>query len=133
MRAGKLTEARRNGLLAEMTEDVAAASLRNNYQQSLALSLAERGSAHELADYSLLMRTLEARGLFDRPLEALPSDMELQGRARGGRGLTRPELAVLLSYAKIDLQHDLLESQVPDEPGLEPWLSGYFPPALQVL
>ena len=94
-----------------MTDDVAAASLRNNYQQGLALSLAERRSARELADYSLLMRMLEARGLIERPLEALPSDIELQERARAARGLTRPELAVLLSYAKIALQHDLLESQ----------------------
>ena len=131
VRAGKLAAAARNALLAEMTEDVAAASLRNNYQQSLALSLAERRSAQELADYSLLMRMLEARGLFDRPLEALPSDMDLQERGRAGRGLTRPELAVLLSYAKIALQHDLLESRVPDEPGLEPWLTGYFPRALR--
>jgi len=131
VRAGKLAAADRNKLLAEMTEDVAAASLRNNYQQSLALSLAEKRSARELADYSLLMRALEAQGLFDRPLEALPSDIELHERARGGRGLTRPELAVLLSYAKIALQHDLLESRVPDEPGLEPWLTGYFPPALR--
>jgi glutamate dehydrogenase len=131
VRAGKLTDAARNALLVEMTEDVAAASLRNNYQQSLALSLAERRSVQELADYSLLMRTLEARGLFDRSLEALPSDMDLQERGRARRGLTRPELAVLLSYAKIALQHDLLESRVPDEPGLEPWLSGYFPAALR--
>ena len=80
----------RNKLLAEMTEDVAAASLRNNYQQSLALSLAERRSARELADYALLMRALEARGLLDRPLEALPSDMELQERARSR---ARPDAA----------------------------------------
>ena len=93
-----------------MTEDVAAASLRNNYQQSLALSLAERKSAAELADYTVLMRALEARRLFERTLEALPSDMEMQERGRAGRGLTRPELAVLLSYAKIALQHELLES-----------------------
>jgi glutamate dehydrogenase len=77
------------------------------------------------------MRSLEARGLFDRPLEAMPSDMELQERARAGRGLTRPELAVVLSFAKIALQHDLLESGVPDEPGLEAWLTGYFPSALR--
>jgi glutamate dehydrogenase len=130
-RAGKLAAAARNKLLADMTEDVAAASLRNNYQQSLALSLAERKTASELADYSLLMRALEARGLLDRSLEALPSDREMQERARGGRGLTRPELAVLLSYAKIALQHDLLESPVPDEAELEPWLTGYFPPLLR--
>jgi glutamate dehydrogenase len=131
MRAGKLTAAARNELLAAMTDDVAAASLANNYQQSLALSLAERGSAQELADYALLMRRLEERKLIERALEALPSDAELQERARAGRGLTRPELAELLSYAKIALQHDLLDSQVPDEPEFAPSLIAYFPRRLQ--
>jgi glutamate dehydrogenase len=131
VRAGRLDGGMRLRLLADMTGDVAAASLRNNDQQSLALSLAERTSARDLPDYGLLMRALEARGLLDRSLEALPSEMELQERARAGRGLTRPELAVLLSYAKIALQHDLLESAVPDEPRLESWLIGYFPPLLR--
>jgi hypothetical protein len=66
------------------------------------------------------MRALEAGKLLDRTLEALPSDMEMQERGRAGRGLTRPELAVLLSYAKIALQHELLESAVPDEPSSSP-------------
>ncbi len=130
-RSGRLTIAARNKLLGEMTDDVAAASLRNNYQQSLALSLAERRSARELASYALLMRALEAHGLLDRTLEALPSDREMQERARAGRGLMRPELAVLLSYAKIALQDDLLASAVPDEPQVQPWLAQYFPPALR--
>ena len=90
VRSGQLTTHARNALLTEMTEDVAAASLRNNYQQSLALSLAERRSVRDLPDYPLLMRALEARGLLDRPLEALPSDEELLERARAGRGLTPP-------------------------------------------
>jgi glutamate dehydrogenase len=110
---------------------VAAASLRNNYQQSLALSLAERRSARDLPDYALLMQALEAHDLLDRGLEALPSDMELQERGRAGRGLTRPELAVLLSYAKLALQHDLLDSPVPDDPQMQSWLTGYFPPLLR--
>jgi glutamate dehydrogenase len=114
-----------------MTSDVAAASLRNNYQQSLALSLAERRSARDIPDHALLIRALEARGLLDRALEALPSEMELQARARAGHGLTRPELAVLLSYAKIAVQHDILESRVPDDPQLEGWLAAYFPPLLR--
>jgi glutamate dehydrogenase len=105
--------------------------LRNNCQQSLALSLAERRSAHDIPDHALLIRALEARGLLDRALEVLPSEMELQARARAGHGLTRPELAVLLSYAKIALQHDILESRVPDDPQLEGWLTGYFPPLLR--
>ena len=130
-RSGKLDPDARKKLLAAMTEDVAAASLRNNYQQSLALSLAERRSARDLPDYALLMRSLEARGLFTRSLESLPGDSELQERARAGRGLTRPELAVLLSFAKIALQHDILQSKVPEEPQLENWLTAYFPPLLR--
>ena len=130
-RAGEIGPEARRALLAEMTDDVAAASLRNNYQQSLALSLAERRSAREVLDYALLMRALEARGLLDRAIEALPAEMELQERARAGRGLARPELAVLLSYAKIAMQQDLLESRVPDEPQLESWLTGYFPRLLR--
>ena len=83
-RSAKLGPPARNTLLADMTEDVAAASLRNNYQQSLALSLAERSSAPELADYSVLMRALEARGLLDRTLEALPPTWSCRsGRAPG--------------------------------------------------
>jgi glutamate dehydrogenase len=77
------------------------------------------------------MRALEARGLLDRGLEALPSETEVQERARAGSGLTRPELAVLLSYAKIALQQDILQSRVPDDPQLESWLVGYFPPLLR--
>jgi glutamate dehydrogenase len=84
-----------------------------------------------LSDYALLMQDLETRGLFTRSLEALPSDGDLQERARSGRGLTRPELAVLLSYAKIAVQHELLASRLPDERKLEPWLTSYFPEALR--
>ncbi len=131
VRSGKLPISARNALLVEMTEDVAAASLRNNYQQSLALSLAERRSARDLPDHSLLTRTLERHGLLDRRLEALPSEMDMRERARAGRGLTRPELAVLLSYAKIALLHDILQSKVADEPQLGSWLVDYFPPALR--
>lgn len=130
-RSGKLGTDARVALLAAMTADVAGASLRNNYQQSLALTLAERRSARDLPDYVLLMRTLEERGLFTRALEALPGQAEIQERARSGRGLTRPELAVLLSYAKIALQHDILQSSVPDQPELESWLVEYFPPQLR--
>jgi glutamate dehydrogenase len=130
-RAGELSAEARKQLLADMTADVGSGSLANNYQQSLALSLAERRNGGELPDYALLLHTLEARGLFDRRLEALPSDKELEERGRTGRALTRPELAVLLSYAKIALERDLIASEVPDEPLLESWLSAYFPTELR--
>jgi glutamate dehydrogenase len=95
------------------------------------LSLAERSCGRELPDYALLLHALEGRGLFERRLEALPSDKELEERGRAGRGLTRPELAVLLSYAKIALERDLIASSVPDEPLLAAWLDAYFPSELR--
>ncbi len=128
--SGKLSAQDRKLLLAAMTDDVAAGSLANNYQQSLALSLAERRNGRELPDYALLIDSLEARGLFERRLEALPSNQELEAMSRSGRALTRPELAVVLSYAKIALERDLLSSTVPDEPLLQPWLTAYFPSEL---
>jgi glutamate dehydrogenase len=130
-RSGKLSAEARGHLLAAMSDDVAAGSLANNYQQSLALSLAERSCGRELPDYALLLHALEERGLFERRLEALPSDKELEERGRAGRGLTRPELAVLLSYAKIALERDLIASPVPDEPLLAAWLDAYFPSELR--
>jgi glutamate dehydrogenase len=131
VKVGQLDAAGRKALLARMTDDVAAAVLRNNYQQSLALSIAERRSAVDLGFYGRLIRHLEQRGLLDRTLEALPSEAELMQRTRAAAGLARPELAVLLSYAKIALLHDLLASKVPDEPFMEELLYDYFPPALR--
>ncbi|MGE3918775.1 MAG: NAD-glutamate dehydrogenase, partial [Hyphomicrobiaceae bacterium] len=131
VRAGRLAIEERNGLLAGMSGDVAATVLRNNYQQSLALSLAERRAAIDLGRFARLVRELEMRGLIDRRLEALPDDHQLADRHRQGRGLTRPEIAVALSYAKIALLHDLLDSQVPDDPYLTGLLGDYFAPVLR--
>ena len=131
VKAGHLDDTARKALLAGMTDDVAAAVLRNNYQQSLALSIAESRSAADLGFHGRLMRHLVERGLLDRTLEALPSDTELIQRTRAAAGLARPELAVLLSYSKIALLHDLLASEVPDEPFMEELLYDYFPPALR--
>ncbi len=130
-RAGELAGPKRTAFLAQMTDEVAKACLRNNQQQSLALSLVERLGAGDIGRCSQLILALEKRGLVDRKLEALPDDAELVERRARGRGLTRPELSVLLSYSKIALLQDLLESSVPDEPRLEPWLKSYFPAALR--
>ncbi len=131
VRSGRLAIEERNRLLSTMADDVAATVLRNNYQQSLALSLAERREARDLGRISRLIRELDARSLIDRRLESLPDDHELAERVREGRGLTRPELAIILSYAKIALLHDLLASDVPDDPYLGGLLTDYFPTALR--
>jgi glutamate dehydrogenase len=129
--AGRLDVAARNTILAEMTGDVAAACLNNNYQQSLALSLAERASRRGIGYLARLIRALEDRGLLDRKLEAIPSDAEIGARQMAGSGLTRPELAVLLSWSKIALNRDLLASEVPDDIACNGLLFEYFPPPLR--
>jgi len=129
--SGRLDEAARNALLASMTDDVAAACLANNYQQSLALSLAERRSARDISYLARAMRALEKRGLLDRKLESLPENRDMTARQSKGEGMLRPELAVLLSQAKIMINADLLAGPVPDDAACEPLLVGYFPPALR--
>jgi glutamate dehydrogenase len=113
-----------------MTDEVAHLVLRNNYQQTLALSLAERRGLDDLGFQQRLLQTLEGAGELDRKLEFLPDDMELGERRRRGQALTRPELAVLLAYAKLSLYSELLDSAVPDDPYLGRELGRYFPQRL---
>jgi glutamate dehydrogenase len=130
VRDGRLTMDGRNALLAEMTDDVAALVLRNNYLQPLALSLAERRGMEAFGFQQRLIQTLEKRGPLDRAVEFLPDDAQLAERRRRAEPFTRPELAVLLAYAKLTLDEDLLESTVPDDPYLARELGRYFPKAI---
>ena len=130
LRDGRLAMHERNELLAEMTDEVAALVLRNNYLQPLAISLSERRGMEDFGFLQRLMQTLEGRGLLDRTVEYLPDDMALEERRRKSQPFTRPELSVLLAYAKLSLYEDLLESAVPDEPYLARELGRYFPKAI---
>ncbi|MFN3545886.1 MAG: NAD-glutamate dehydrogenase [Mesorhizobium sp.] len=127
MRKGTLSRPDRNVFLAEMTDDVAGLVLANNYDQTLALSLAERRGLADLPHQKRFMTMLEARGLLDRGVETLPSDAALADRASRDQPLTRPELGVLLAYAKIVLFTDIVESGLPDEEHFRGDLLGYFP------
>src|SRR3546814_8174732 len=93
-----------------MTEEVAALVLEDNRLQTLALSLAERDGAQALPSHQRVIQLLEASGRLDRAVEGLPDDEQLLGRLRDGRGLARPELAVLLAYAKLAVQ-DAIRSE----------------------
>ncbi|WP_213288207.1 NAD-glutamate dehydrogenase [Bradyrhizobium sp. sGM-13] len=126
-REGLISPADRNSLLAAMTDEVGALVLRNNYLQTLALSLAERKGLAEIGFLTRLMQSLEQRGLLSRAVEFLPDDAAIAERSRRGQLLTRPELAVLLAYAKLTLYDDLLATSVPDDPYLARELSQYFP------
>jgi len=129
-RAGRLDRAGRDALLQSMTADVAAKVLRHNYDQTLALSLLEAEAPAALDNQNEFMRGLEAKGSLDRALERLPSAAQVRDLAQAGKGLTRPELAVLLAYGKIDLFDELIAGPGPDDPYFAATLSGYFPEGL---
>ena len=127
---GTFTQEQRNAFLASMTGEVAGLCLRNNYLQPLAISLAQRAGLAELPDHRELMQRLEARGLLSRAVEFLPTDAALDARAANGQALTRPELAVLLAYAKLTLYADLLNDDELDDEYLAGELFRYFPETL---
>ncbi|KJV25732.1 NAD-glutamate dehydrogenase domain-containing protein, partial [Luteibacter yeojuensis] len=123
----ELTFDGRNKQLAEMTDEVARLVLWDNYRQNQAITLMEHQSVRRLGSMAHFITTLEAEGLLDRAVESLPTQAELADRKAKGQGLTRPELSVLLSYDKIRLFQQLLDSDVPEDPYLSRELVRYFP------
>ena len=130
MADGKLTLEDRNVLLEQMTPDVVNLVLKNNYSQSLALSMAVPRSAQDLQLFSTLQEYLSERGDLDPRVEYLPTARQLQELQRAGQGYSRPELAVLLAYVKMGLYRRLLETDLTDEPHFEHYLLEYFPDVL---
>ncbi|WP_284124025.1 NAD-glutamate dehydrogenase domain-containing protein [Parerythrobacter aestuarii] len=126
-RSGRLSEKKRVNLLAEMTDEVSDIVLEDNRLQALALSIAEYGGCEATASLLRVSDTLEDMGYLDRRTEGLADNETLTRRAADGVGLARPELAVLLSYAKLALQDAIEASELPDDPTLERNLSEYFP------
>jgi glutamate dehydrogenase len=131
VRAERLSMEERRLLLEEMTGEVAGLVLRNNYLQTQAISMMEQLSGPRLGAKQHFIAALEHEGQLDRELEGLPDDEQLQERRKRGLGLTRPELAVLLSYSKIRLYRQLLDSDVPEDPYLSRELVDYFPRPLR--
>jgi glutamate dehydrogenase len=129
-RAG-FTLPKRDKLLVDMTDEVAALVLRDNYLQSQALSMLEARSVKDLLEHVHTIRSMELSGHLDRALEFLPSSEEIDERNKAGRGLTRPELAILLAYAKMALYGHLIDSDVPEDPYLGHELERYFPALMQ--
>ena len=127
---GDLTEKHRNALLEEMTESVAQLVLQNNYHQVQSISLTEFQAEQRSGEYQRFIRAFEEAGRLDRQLEFIPSDEELLERRLAGKALTRPELAVLVSYSKATLKEQLIEAELGDDPYLAKAVDAAFPPRL---
>ncbi|MBC6983326.1 NAD-glutamate dehydrogenase [Caulobacter sp. 17J80-11] len=130
-RKGELEREARNALLASMTDEVAQHVLQHNYDQTLALTLQEASAAADAGAHERFMRRLEQAGKLDRKVEGLPSTAAMVELQNTRRGLTRPELAVLTAYAKIELFDEVVASAAPDDAFFETTLKDYFPTPLR--
>ena len=130
VREGRLGEEARNVLLAAMTDDVAALVLADNRLQALALSIAEQGGAAALPSIIRLIERFESEGRLDRTVEGLAANDELMRRAQEHRGLTRPELAVILSTAKLAVQDEAERARIGHDPLMDDEVLAAFPPAM---
>ena len=128
---GDMTGKQRNSLLASMTDEVGSLVLRNNYLQTQTMGLALAQAPLMLEVHARLMRQLERDGDLNREVEFLPGKEEIDERIAVGRGLTAPELSVLLAYVKIRLFKQLLESQLPVDCLHGDELTNYFPTPLR--
>ena len=131
MAKGKITREKRDTLLASMTDDVARLVLKDNILQTQALTIAQAQGAALIESQGRLMHRLERMGLLNRAIEFLPSDKQLVDLKASKKGLTRPELSVLLAYSKMVLYKELLDSTLPDESYFIADLNRYFPVAMQ--
>ncbi|MBI3283524.1 MAG: NAD-glutamate dehydrogenase [Burkholderiales bacterium] len=128
--AGDLTLKQRNDLLASMTDEVGHLVLTDNYYQSQALDIACHRPLYVLDGQQRLMQSLERHGRLNRAIEYLPSDEEIARRKAHKQGLTAPEGAVVLAYAKMSVFDDLVASNLPDDPFFSRALKAYFPQVL---
>ena len=131
MLEGRLAFDKRNALLVKMTDDVAGIVLEDNRLQGLALSLAERGGANALPSQLRVVEILETAGRINRAVDGFDNNDILLRRAQERQGLTRPELAVVLSHGKLALQDAIEASDRPADPMLSPLLHAAFPPAMR--
>ena len=129
--AGDITRKQRDELLVRMTDEVAELVLRDNYLQTQSITVSSTLGPHLLDRTARYMRALEKAEHLDRAIEYLPDDEEVAERFAKGLGMTRPELAVLMSYAKITLYDEILISDLPDDPYMQLELIGYFPRPLR--
>ncbi|GAA0668175.1 NAD-glutamate dehydrogenase [Kitasatospora atroaurantiaca] len=128
---GDMTVKQRNALLAEMTDEVGQLVLRNNYAQNVVLANAVAQASSMVNVHARMINRLEADGQLDRALEFLPAEKQIRERQQAGRGLSQPELSVLLAYTKITLAEELLATSLPDDPYFRSTLHEYFPSALR--
>ncbi|MEM7293787.1 MAG: NAD-glutamate dehydrogenase domain-containing protein, partial [Pseudomonadota bacterium] len=128
---GKLSGKRRDRLLADMTDEVADLVLRDNYEQTQAISVESARGGAKLEEHARFMESHEAQERLDREIEFLPDVEEIADRMAQRQGLSRPELSVLVSYSKMTMYDEVVQSSLPEDPYFSKHLTDYFPKPLR--
>src|SRR5690554_1688491 len=128
---GQLTREQRDKLLYDMTDEVAQIVIRDCFRQSQSISVTAIRGADQIKEFQRFIHHLEREGQLNRALEFLPDDDELAERQANGKGLTRPELAVLTAYGKMVLKEQLLDEAIMADPFHARSLVSAFPKPLQ--
>ena len=128
---GDMTKKQRDELLYSMTDEVSRLVLRDCYRQTHTISVTQLKGASTLKEQIRFIHALEKEGKLDRAIEFLPTDEELAERLAAGKGLTRPELSVLVSYAKMVLKEWLVTPEITDNPYYRQLLVNAFPVPLR--
>lgn len=131
MAQGDMTLKQRDQLLQQMTDDVAYLVLQDNYRQTLALRLAHHSALEQIDTHTNYIRYLAENGLINRDIEFLPNEAAIIERKAAGKGLTMPELAILLSYCKTNIKQEILASEVPEDYYLSSAVVYAFPKAIR--
>lgn len=97
---GKISTEERNKLLESMSSEVCDLVLRDNKLQNQLLSIESASGKENIAEHAWLIDHLEKAGELNRDIEKLPSKDDFRSMIANKESLTRPELAVLLAYAK---------------------------------
>ena len=127
----KLTLVQRNKLLETMTDEVSDLVLRDNYLQTQSMTIVKAQDESLLDIQARFIRSLERSGRLDREVEFLPDDEALSDMERNNQGLTRPEIAIVMPYAKLWMYDEILASDLPDAKELKQDLVDYFPTPLR--
>src|SRR3954467_1128707 len=131
MAEGNITIEERNEILHSMTKEVGEQVLDDNRSQTLTLAIARRQALPMANVHARYLHVLEAEGWLNRAFESLPTDKQIADRQSAGFGLTTPEFAVVLAYTKTVNMSEMVRTEFPDNPYLEPDLVRYFPSVLQ--
>ncbi len=127
-----LSENERNKILSDVQDEICELVLSNNRIQAKALSVAHFKAEENIEMHGRVIEALENNGKLNRFLEKLPTQKTIEDRKRVSKGLTRPELAVLMAYSKMSLKKDILGSNVPEDSYFKTVLENAFPKPLRV-